>query len=173
MPQYVLKLDDKVKIEGESTIPGYEKQIDVSFAGLDIQMPMISDKTSNSRTTGRSELGPLVVVTPVNKSFPKFVEACAKGSNLGEIKLCMLRVGEGKVEKLLELTLGDTYVQATHLLPEYDNVSDKANKHGERGIPWVKTDFNYQKISVTYYEFQGDGSSKGAVSCEGLTGLGG
>lgn len=49
----VLKLDDKVKIEGESILKGYEKQIDVAYLDHGMSMPMVGDKSSNSRTSGR------------------------------------------------------------------------------------------------------------------------
>ena len=170
----VLKLDDKVKIEGESILKGYEKQIDVTYLDHGMSMPMVGDKSSNSRTSGRCAHKDVRCTMRLNKSYPKLLEACAKGTNMGNTTLVMTKVSEGKVEVVAKIEMSDVFVSAVNLIPAHSDEGRQlaAASIGPNGLPWFSVDLSYQSIAVTYNEYDSTGASKGAVSCEALTGLG-
>jgi len=168
-----LKLTDKVKIEGESQLKGYEKLIDIEYLQKSISMPMVSDKSSNSRTSGRCKHEDFTCDMRMNKAYPKLVEACAKGSNLGKAEICMLKMSEGKISEVVKYVLTDVYISEVSLLDESraeGTVSSSAS--GDTTLPWVRFLLNYQSIAITYNEFDSTGAVKGAVSCDAITGLG-
>lgn len=168
-----LKLADKLKIEGESLLKGYEKQIDIESLDHGVSMPMISDKSSNSRTSGRCKHDELTCMMRMNKAYPKLVEACAKGANLGKAELVMVKMSEGKISEVAKYALTDVYIADVRLAPDPapDGRSGNADT-GNTSLPWVRFKLNYQSIAVTYNEYDSTGASKGAVSCDAITGLG-
>lgn len=166
-----LKLEDKVKIEGESLLKGYEKQIDIEHLGHRISMPMVSDKSSNSRTSGRCQHEEFACLMRMNKAYPKLVEACAKGTNLGKAELALVKMSEGKISEVAKYALTDVYVADVSLVPE-PVANGKGSEGGDTSLPWVRFCLNYQSIAVTYNEYDSTGASKGAVSCDAITGLG-
>lgn len=168
-----LKLSDKVKIEGESLLKGYEKQIDIERLDHGITMPMVSDKSSNSRTSGRCKHEEFTCLMRMNKAYPKLVEACAKGSNLGNAELALVKMSEGKISEVAKYSLTDAYVSEVHLVSEPLPMGrTDASVVGDSTLPWIRFKLNYQSIAVTYNEYDSAGASKGAVSCDAITGLG-
>lgn len=168
----VLKVADKVKIDGESSLKGFEKQIDVEHLVHEINMPMVSDKSSNSRTSGRCKHGEFVCSVRMNKSYPKLLEACAKGSNLGKVELSMVKINEGAVSVVAKFVLTDVYISEVRLAPEVGVDAGFTAETGNTTLPWVEFALNYQTIAVTYNEFDKTGANKGAVSCDPISGLG-
>ncbi len=167
----ILKLADKVKIEGESLMKGYEKQIDIEHLEHGVSMPMVSDKSSNSRTSGRCKHDEFTCWIRLSKAYPKLIESCAKGANLGQVELAMVKMSEGKISEVAKYSLTDVYVSSVSLVP---GLGDEAatTDSGDTSLPWVKFGLNYQSIAITYNEYDATGASKGAVSCDAITGLG-
>lgn len=164
-----LKIEDKVTIKGESLMAGYEGQIDVMYLSHGLQMPMLADKSSNSRTSGRCVHEDFECVMRLNKAFPKLLEVCAKGANLGKVELAIIKMSEGKVGEVVRYELTDTYVSSVAIVPQDKDVLDISVAES---LPTVKYRLNYQSIAVTYTEYDEKGAKKGSVSCSALTGLG-
>lgn len=167
MSTMILKLSDKVKIEGESLLKGFEKQIDIDKLEHELSMPMVADKSSNSRTSGRCKHADFVCTIRMNKAYPKLLEACAKGTNLGKAELALVKMNEGKINVVANYALTDVFVSNVHLAPSAEDENGSGNT-----LPCVKFSLNYQSIAVTYNEFDQTGANKGAVSCDAITGLG-
>jgi len=168
-----LKLADKMKIEGESLLKGYEKQIDIERLDHGVSMPMVSDKSSNSRTSGRCKHEDFTCLMRMNKAYPKLVEACAKGTNLGKAEVALVKMSEGKISEVAKYALTDVYVAAVSLIPcPQTDGSVSSSESGDTSLPWIRFRLNYQSIAVTYNEYDSTGASKGAVSCDAITGLG-
>jgi type VI secretion system Hcp family effector len=166
-----VKLFDKVKIEGESLVTGYEKQIDLTLLQHAVDMPMLSDKSSNQRTSGRCKHEEFSCVSRMNKAYPKLIEACAKGSNLGTAEIYMLKMSEGKTSVVVKYVLTDVYVSSVAIEP--DEKEQGANYvDSDSTFPLVRFNLNYQSFSATYNEYDKAGAAKGAVSCDPVTGLG-
>lgn len=179
----VLKLADKVKVPGESMLKGYEGQIDVAHIDHGVLMPLIADKSSNSRTSGRCLHQDFVCLMRLNKAYPKLIETCAKGANLGAAEITLVKMSEGKISEVAKYTLKQVYISSVALVEAPEQaasryggsnaaVSAATNESGDTSLPWFKVSLNYQSIAVTYNEYDSSGASKGAVSCPELTGLG-
>lgn len=171
----ILDISDKVKIPGESTVNGFEEGIDLKLQKIDFEMPMINDKSSNNRTSGRAKISNMVVYMRLNKAVPKLAEACVKGSNLGNVKLALVKVSEGKIERVLDYSMTDTYVAGVEVLTEAEiaQMTNGDSLNADADLPWVKAELNFQKISLSYNWFDAAGANKGAVAAQDLTGLGG
>jgi type VI secretion system Hcp family effector len=163
----VMNIADKYKIEGESILSGYEKLIDLVSIKHDISLPMTVDKSSNSRTAGRPMLKDFQIDMLLNKAYPKLLEACGDGKNLGTVKLTCLRVNEGKLSEIVTFTLDNVYVAdvSMHggaLSAGGADAAQSANdivKH-----PIVSVRLNYDAISTTYSETDNTGKSAGSIS---------
>ena len=170
----ILRIKDKLTIDGESLMSGYEGQIDILYVNHGLSMAMLLDKSSNSRTSGRCTHRDFECVMRLNKAYPKLFEACAKGSNLGNVQFSIVKMSEGKICEVANYALTQTFVSSIEILP-WDNDSDGAatdlSKLGS--IPCVRFRLNYQSIAVTYTEYNEKVLSKGTVACTAETGLGG
>jgi|GEM_PF-6400980 len=168
----VLNFSDQVKVQGESQMKGYEKQIDVAYLEHAISMPMVEDKSSNSRTSGRCKHNDIVCTMRMNKAYPKLVETCAKGLNMGTAQLVMAKMSEGKISEVAKIEMSNVFVSSIELIPGHSELGRKLEDSRDNSLPWFTARLSYQSIAVTYNEYDASGSSKGAVSCEALTGLG-
>jgi type VI secretion system Hcp family effector len=152
----VMNVADQYKIEGESILTGYEKWIDVVSIEHEVALPMTLDKSSNSRTAGRPDLKDFVVGMLVNKAYPKFVEVCAAGKNLGTVVVKTLRVNDGNLSEILSFTLKNVYVSDVEL-----SCVDPSN--APTG-PIASVSLNYDAITVSYSEVDNTGKTIGSIS---------
>lgn len=161
----VINIADTFKIEGESILNGYENWIDVVGFNHQVVLPMTLDKSSNSRTSGRPNLGDLEVSMLLNKAYPKLLEACCDGKNLGKVKIVNLRVNDGKLKETANYELEGTYIAGVAIVAGTDSVAgDPANDH-----PLVRVRLNYASITSNYTEFDNDGKQKGSVASKKIT----
>lgn len=164
----VLKVEDAYKIEGESILKGCEKAIDVKGFNHDVTLPMTADKSSNSRTAGRPNLNDLVVNTLLGKHYPKFLEACGDGKNLGKVSLAFLRTIDGGLKEIHRYELTDTFVSKVVIHGGIDAASTTEASPDDLH-PMVSIHLNYASITSNYSEFDNAGKSKGAVSSKNIS----
>ncbi len=167
MLSMVLNIRSSFTIDGESLISGYEKHIDVLDINHSLSMGMLYDKSSNSRTSGRSDHGDFECVMRLNKAFPKLFEACSKGTNLGDVQLFLLKMTEGKIGEVAKYEMKHTFVSSLQIHPRNSRLDGKTSE-----LPCVTLKLNYQKMGVTYTEYDERGASKGTVACQPMSGLG-
>ncbi|HUG10200.1 MAG TPA: type VI secretion system tube protein Hcp [Opitutaceae bacterium] len=163
-----VKITDKLKIEGESSLAGYEKAIDVERLEHCVRMPMVGDKSSNSRTAGKCVHGEMVCTMRLNRAYPKLVEACAKGNSLGKVEAFMVKMTGGKIGEVMKYAMKDVYVSSVDLMST--QVADTGAEVSE--LPLVRVKLNYQSIGATYNWYDESGENKGSVSFDQLTGTG-
>lgn len=157
----VMSIGDKYKIEGESILLGYEKWIDLIAVKHGIYLPMTVDKSSNSRTAGRPTLDDFQIDMLLNKAYPKLLEACADGKNLGTVKVTSLRVNEGKLSEIVTFKLENVYVADVVMHGGAKAAQASAN---EVTHALVSVRLNYDAITVTYSETDNTGKSIGSIS---------
>jgi type VI secretion system Hcp family effector len=163
----VMNIGDKYKIEGESILAGYEKLIDLVSIKHEINLPMTVDKSSNSRTAGRPMLKDFQIDMLLNKAYPKLMEACGDGKNLGKVKITSLRVNEGKLSEIVTFTLDNVYV--ADVLMHGGALSAGGAEAAQSSTYDVKHSLvsvrlNYDAITVTYSETDNTGKSAGSIS---------
>ncbi len=151
MQLIVLTIQDKYKVDGETTLDSYDKGINILSYSHGVSMPMAADASSNGRPTGRSN--------HMNFTFTKFLDkastglntACVKGLNLGKITLEVLRTGDSTFTTI-KYTLGDAYVTSVSIGGGGDSVPIETVTMQYTGIKWE-------------YNVQGEeGNSEGSVS---------
>ena len=148
------------KIEGESTIAGYEKQISIEKPVLALSNEVQMGGTFPGRTSGRPSAQDITIQKQVDKTTPVFAKACATGQPLESVKIHAVRQDE-KVQKNLEyetVELGDVVVSSIHI-------------DASGGIPQERLTLNYSKIKVVTKAQNTDGGVEGnkAVSYDQST----
>ena len=163
----VMSISDKFKIEGESILAGFEKMIDLVSFEHGVDHPMTADKSSNSRSAGRPVLGDLKIDMLMNKAYPKLIEACAAGKNLGKVEVTSLRVNEGKLSKIATFSLENVYV-AKVLMLGGSRSSIGAESAQSLNVtsthPEVAVHLNYDAITVSYVETDNTGKTAGTIA---------
>ncbi len=163
----VMKIVDKYTIDGESILAGYENLIDLVSIKHEINLPMTVDKSSNSRTAGRPMLKDFQIDMLLNKAYPKFLEACGDGKNLGKVKITSLRVNEGKLSEIVTFTLDNVYVadvvmHGGALSAGGAETAQSSNYDVKHSLVSVR--LNYDAITVDYAERDNTGKNKGSIS---------
>ncbi len=164
----VIRIDDTFKVEGESILTGYEGWIDGIGFNHEVVLPMTLDKSSNSRTSGRPQLGDLEVTMLLNKAYPKLLEACSDGKNLGKVKIVCLRVNDGKLMETANYELGGTYISSARIVAGTDAAALRGGEPRDLH-PMVRVRLNYASITANYTEFDNDGKKKGSVASKTIT----
>lgn len=153
MDAIIMKIGDKFAIEGESTIDGHAKEIDLISVDHAITLPVTFDTSGNSRTRGRSQHGDIIVAKYLDKASAKLLEACSKGIDLGKVQLYYARTLEGTTEIFWQVELTDVYVSSVK----------NSSKRGE-DLPHEVVTLNYTSIKWTYNLFNNQGTKDGSVS---------
>lgn len=148
-----MKIGDKFAIEGESTIDGHAKEIDLIAVEHEITLPVTFDKSGNSRTRGRSQHGDVTISKYLDKASAKLLEACSKGVDLGTVNLYYARTLEGKTEVFWEIELKDVFVSSVK------NISKKSED-----LPHEVVTLNYTAIKWVYSVFNNKGTKDGSVA---------
>jgi type VI secretion system secreted protein Hcp len=100
---YFLKLDG---VDGESTEKGHEKEIVLnSFLWGGVSNPVAGSPTAS----GKVSVGDITVTKHVDKSSPKLMLSCVKGSHITEGTITVRKAGSGGVDFLV-ITLKDVVV---------------------------------------------------------------
>lgn len=163
----VMSINDAFKIEGESILKGYEGWVDCKGLAHGITLPMTVDKSSNSRTSGRPDLADVEVMLSLDKTYPKFIEACGGGKKLGKIKISTCRVINDKLNPICEYELGGVFISKVKIVG-----GTEAELRGAGGPddhhPMVLVGLNYASIAVKYHEYDNDGQKKGEVASKEL-----
>lgn len=142
--------------DGESKDENHDKWIDVLSIDWGIHRPG-GGATGQSRRRGGAVVEDLMLTIEYEKAAPKLQEKCLKG----------------EIIPLLEIEQTSTYggARATYLKFELTNVmvtSFQVNASGndEAGPPTVTAGNNFEKIKVTYTEYDDTGASSGNVETE-------
>ncbi|MDM0029798.1 Hcp family type VI secretion system effector [Variovorax saccharolyticus] len=151
--------------EGESTIKGFEKTIDVRWFDHEISMPMVNDTTANLRVAGKSTHSPMKLGMRFNTAYPKLVSACASGKCLDKAELKLLNVTNGQASVVTAFTLTNVFVSRVRS----SNTTDP-NKAAEG--EWCEVDLTYSEISFDYKASAENGGSGGTVASGPLVGVG-
>ena len=167
----VIKIKDKKAVLGESILSGYEECIDLIGFSHDMDLPMTQDKSSNSRTSGRPNLRDFEITTLMNKAYPKFMEYCAAGDNLGQVKVFTLRVNQGKLSIIAEYTLENVYVSQVSIRGGAMDGSMSQNLKltaDQQHHPVVTVRLNYDQISCEYTSTDNAGGQLGRIGGAGI-----
>lgn len=143
-------------IQGECTDQNHDKWIDVLSIDWGAAKPG-GGATGQSRRRGGAVVEDLVLTMEYEKASPKIQEKCLKGEVIPKL--------------VIEQTATYGGARATYLNYELTNVmitsyQVSASGNDDAGPPTVVIGNNFEKIKVTYTEFDEAGGSKGNVEYE-------
>jgi type VI secretion system secreted protein Hcp len=146
-----LKLDG---IEGESTVSGFEKQIDVlswSFGASQTG----SMAFGGGGGTAKASIQDLFITKRFDKASPKLFEALAVGSHITTAILSLKKASGGKPVEYLNYKLSDVII------------SSVGWSGAEAEVPMENLGLNFAKIEIIYTEQD----SKGAAAAKTMAGF--
>ena len=98
------------EIVGQSTLPGYQNQVDAIAITHSIHLPISWD--GQTRTTGSSSRhGALELTRYIDRASPKIYQACSRGRVIPSVRVIVYKTGEsGAIEKFLIINVRNSYI---------------------------------------------------------------
>ena len=110
-------------IAGESTLSGYENQVDAISIRESIEMPVAvsGGRTRGARTAGQTRYADIELTRLKDVASPKLAEACSSGANLGAVTITMFRTLETGAVPYMTYNLQDVFVSRI----EYETLDEQ------------------------------------------------
>jgi type VI secretion system secreted protein Hcp len=158
MDYMLLEIQDKVKIDGESTLDKFEKFIELSSYSHGVSN-FIQPTTSNTgRTSGRPNFQEMTVTKKLDLTTPVLNHSCAIGQNLGTTRLHLVRqdaTADGKVSNAIDYMI----YEMTETM-----ISSVSVGGGGGSIPMETVSLNFSKLTWTYQSQKPDIGVEGNIS---------
>ena len=142
-------------VEGESTLTGFERQIECDSLRHAIDLPVVS--TGATRTEGASQHGPVELSHAVDSASPSLRLAVAAGTNLGKVTITRMQTLSGQSRPSEIIELGNAYATRVDTDTPYDSTT---NMPGEEPIELFALEYSDIRWSYKYYV---DGVERGSV----------
>ena len=119
------------EIVGQSTLPGYQNQVDAIAINHSIHLPISWD--GQTRSTGSSSRhGALELTRYIDRASPKIYQACSRGRVIPSVRVIVYKTGEsGAIEKFLIINVRNSYISRASIatgqgqnLRSVENVND-------------------------------------------------
>ena len=138
-------------IDGESMDADHKDWIDI----LSFDYSMHQPTTGTGATRRRSDvvIEDIVLTKYVDKATPKLMEACAKGTNLPEVMIDIVRVNRDSPESFY------TYELKNCIVTSYSSQGSVL----EDPYPWDTFTISFEEITVTYTEYDSTGHTMGDI----------
>src|SRR5947209_20599965 len=101
----VLILDMGSDVKGESNLTDFKDKMELLSFSHGVAMQITGDVSNTERTSGKPNHQDFTVTKYLDKSSPKFNEACCKGDNFKTVTVTVGRNDKGAVIPLIEYTL--------------------------------------------------------------------
>jgi type VI secretion system secreted protein Hcp len=148
--------DNGVKIDGESTLKGFEKFIEVMSYSHGVSNPIQSTTSNTGRTTGRPNFQELSVSKNLDATTPLLNYYCALAKNLGTTRLHLVRqdaTADGKDANAIDYMVYEMT----------DTMISSVSVGGGGGIPTETFSLNFSKLTWTYKRQKPDTGVPGQV----------
>ena len=143
-----LKLGD---IEGESTISGFEKQMELINFTNGFHQPTSPIRSSTGPTTGQAVHSMMNVTKYLDSSSPNICKALWSAKVLDSVVLTCCRMDNDAAIKFLEITMENVVVASYNL-------------RGGGDLPYEEIALNYATIKYTYIRQKEEGGSDGNIA---------
>ncbi len=146
-----LKIDG---IQGESTVKGFENQIEILSFGHGISHPgAMSRSTAGGLSEGVATHADFSVVKQLDKASPLLAKHCSDGKHFKAVLVTLVRSGGDKMP-FMEYKLSDAMI--TGYRPGGSSQSD--------GLPLEEVSIAYSRIDWTYTQQNAQGKPGGKVT---------
>ena len=142
MDYVLLEIQDKVKIDGESTLKGFEKFIELSSYSHGVSNDIQPTTSNTGRTSGRPNLQELTVTKNLDSTTPKINYYCVMGQCLGTTRLHLVRqdaTADGKIPDAID-----------YMVYEMTDTMITSVSVGGGSIPMETVSLDFSKITWTY-----------------------
>jgi type VI secretion system secreted protein Hcp len=113
-------------IPGESRVAGFEDAMDAVSIRDTIDTASATGARANpSQNVGRAKFSDVEITRVRDRASPKIAEACSAGSNLGEVRINLIRQLGGIPVVYMSFTLGETFVSRV----EFDTVEESGQAY--------------------------------------------
>jgi len=144
MDYMLLEIQDKVKIDGESTLKGFEKFIEISSYSHGVSNYIQPTTSNTGRTTGRPNFQEMTVTKKLDSTTPLINYYCVMGQCLGTTRLHLVRqdaTADGKNHDAIDYMV----YEMTDTM-----ISSVSVGGGGGSIPMETVSLNFSKITWTY-----------------------
>lgn len=160
-------------IEGESTAPGREGQIDVLSFSWGVSQPAFKMAIGVGAGTGspRAAFKSFTISKRLDKATPKILETCARGRRVPTVEMTIVQRDEGSPDRVLcAYKFTDVLITSVNISGEdAENTGSatggstvSASAVGE-DRPLETVTLNYSRMEVTYTGIQPDGTAASPV----------
>ena len=137
-------------IEGESTISGFEKQMELNFTN-GFHQPTSPIRSSTGPTTGQAVHSMMNVTKYLDSSSPNICKALWSAKVMDSVVLTCCRMDNDAAIKFLEITMENVVVASYNL-------------RGGGDLPYEEIALNYATIKYTYIRQKEEGGSDGNIA---------
>ena len=157
MDYMLLKIQDTVKINGETNLSGFTNCIEVSSFNHGVSLPIQSSTSNTGRTLGRPQFQELMLSKELDATTPHLNYHCAKGSNLGKTELYLVRQ-DGSSD-------GDSKNAFAYMVYEMtETMISSVSIGGAGGTPTETISLNFSQMTWTYKPQETKTGAKGNVT---------
>ncbi len=144
MDYMFLEVQDKVKINGESTLKGFEKFVEIMSFSHGVSNFIQAATSNTGRSTGRPDIQELSVSKNLDATTPELNYNCAMAQNLGITRVHLVRQ-DATADSTNANAIDYMIYEMTDTMVASVNVGG-----GGGGIPMETVSLNFNKITWTY-----------------------
>jgi type VI secretion system secreted protein Hcp len=108
----VLIMDMGSDVQGESSLKGYEKKIELLSFSHGVAMQITGDLSNNERTSGRPNHQDMTVTKYLDSASPVLNQACCEGKTFPQVDIVIGRNADGKVVELMRYTMKNVLISS-------------------------------------------------------------
>ncbi len=135
-------------VEGESSLPGYEAQIECLELRHAVELPVVTGAT---RVEGTSRHGPMELVHTVDKATPILKMAALSGTNLNTVTITRMRMLGGQFVPAEVITLSNAFVVRIEVDTPVDPASNEPADE-----PLETISLEYSDVVWDYHQYVND-----------------
>jgi type VI secretion system secreted protein Hcp len=144
MEYMLLEMQDKVKINGETTLKGFDNMVEVLSYSHGVAQQVLGTTSHTGRTTGRPNFQDMTISKTLDATTPLLNYNCAKAANLGTVKLHLVRQDASVEEDYANASAYMVYEMGATV------ISSVSVGGGGGGLPVETITLNFSNISWTY-----------------------
>jgi type VI secretion system secreted protein Hcp len=108
----VIIMDMGSEVQGESSLKGYEKKIELLSFSHGVAMQITGDVSHNERTSGKPHHQDMTVTKYLDAASPVLNQACCEGKTFPQVDIVIGRNVDGKVIELMRYTMKNVLISS-------------------------------------------------------------